>query len=89
MLPPLSLRRAAESGALMREKAEQGLPREAEDPLGLWSPTFFQHQRFALARNNFPMVGGGESQMVSEVSSVHLCCALTADLIGGGAQAVM
>ena len=65
VLPPLPLGRVAESGALMREKAEQGLPREAEDPLGLWSPTFLASGT-AFVEDNFPMdQGAGESQMVS------------------------
>ena len=65
VLSPLPLRKAAESGALMKEKAEQGLHREAEDPLD-YGPQPFWHQGLLLWKTVFPWTrGAGESEMVS------------------------
>ena len=85
---PLPLRRATESGALMREKAEQGLPREAEDPLKLWSPTFLASGT-AFVEDSFSMDQGGRGERDGfRLIQVHYVYYATADLIGGGAQAV-
>ena len=72
----------------MREKAEQGLPREAEDPLGLWSPTFLASGT-AFVEDIFSVDQRGRGERdgfrVIQVDYVYYA---TADLIGGGAQAV-